>query len=158
MTLQRMIRLVAAMSAGVSLALVAGGCRDGVSPLTALTDHEARARWEVRGPSSYSYEFAQHCFCPPETIGPVVVTVVDGVVESRTYKSTGAAVLPRYADAFPRIDDLFYMVASLRSQRLERVTVTYDPVLGYPLRIDVDHCRNCLDDGVLYTAENLQPR
>jgi hypothetical protein len=149
----------AAATAGVSLALFVGGCREGgVAPVTALADHEARARWEARGPSSYSYELAAYCFCAPETIGPVVVTVVDGAVQSRTYKSTGAAVPALYADFFPRIDDLFDMVRSLRSQRLERLTVTYHPVLGYPARIEVDHCRNCTDDGALYLAENLQPR
>jgi uncharacterized protein DUF6174 len=87
--------------------------------------------------------------------GPVVVVVRDGVIESRRYTSTDAAVPSTHAALFPSIDGLFDVIEAARREDPARLDVTYDPRYGYPTRISIDYDAVTVDDEVMYQVRDF---
>ena len=129
-------------------------CSDATGPDRELA--VARARWAQRGPTSYSITVAHLCFCLG--VGPAVVTVRNGVVESRHYTRDGAPVPSTHADMFPSVEGLFEKIEAARSEKVTRVSVSYDPTFGYPVRIALDYSSEYADDEVTYEATDLVAR
>jgi hypothetical protein len=135
------------------MASVAGCGRGGTDPETDLAT--ARARWGERAPAAYTVSIWRTCECLREMSGPVVVSVRAGVVESRQYVESGAAVAPQYAELFPAVEGLFALIdAGIRSGS-RPLTARYDPALGYPTRFAIG---DPATDAPLYTVSDLRPR
>ena len=136
-------------------AVTVGACDGPTAPERKL--QAARLKWEHTRPAAYTYTVALYCFCPQEGSGPVIVSVRDGVVESRTYVDNGAAVAPTDAGNFPTVDGLFEVIEDAR-QRADAIDVTYDPAFGFPAVISIDYIRTSADDEITYRATSFQPR
>lgn len=112
------------------------------------TLEEARLKWSESGITSYSYSLQRGCFCPPESIGPVRITVVNGQVVSRTLIETSQAVTDTVR--WPPIEGLFeYAERVLREA--DEGTVEFHPDFGFPMEISADWIRDAVDD-----EENLR--
>jgi hypothetical protein len=118
----------------------------------------ARARWAQRGPASYSITVGRSCECLAEMIGPVVVMVHNGAIESRHYTRDGAAVPAQYADLFPSVEGLFGIIETARREGAAQLDVSFDPSLGYPVRIAIDWHATHADDEVTYEAKDFVAR
>jgi hypothetical protein len=113
----------------------------------------AQARWQREGPASYRITIARSCECLPEMSGPVVVTVVDGLVTARQDVRTGAASSTLYASLFPSVEGLFGKIESAVEEGSRTISVRYDPVYGFPTRILIDGDGAWgNDDEVVYTV------
>ena len=108
----------------------------------------ARTKWNQNGPSSYTMKIFKSCECLEVMSGPVIVTVKNGVVTSRTYQRTGQAVPSNYAASFPGVEGLFDMIAQIKGEDPYKLDVRYDPALGYPLGISVDYNKQMVDDEI----------
>jgi hypothetical protein len=137
-------------------ATILGACDGPTAPERKL--QAARLKWERTRPAAYTFTVAVYCFCTQEGSGPVIVSVRDGIVESRTYVATGAAVAPTYADYFPTIDGLFEVIEDARREGADEMNVTYDPARGFPVVISIDYVREMADDELTYHATDFQPR
>lgn len=84
-----------------------------------------------------------------------MVTVRDGVVESRRHERDGSEVPAEYAELFPSVEGLFAAIERERQQRPAKLQVTYDPTYGYPARIAIDRHARYVDDEVTYAARDL---
>ena len=151
-----MLGLAHRLTVAAAAALVLG-CDSATSP----DDDElaaARLRWTMRGPESYSVTISRSCECTPEMTGPVVVTVRNGVVQSRVYTSTGAAVAAGSIELFPSVEGLFRLIEDAIDQRAARLVVQYDPTLGHPIVISIDWASDTVDDEVTYQVRELLVR
>ena len=90
-----------------------------------------------------------------ETSGPVIVTVRTGVVESRQYTQSGAAVSPQFIEIFPAVEGLFAIIDTAIRNGTKPLTVLYDPALGYPTRIALG---DPAVDAPLYLVRDLRAR
>jgi hypothetical protein len=109
----------------------------------------AEARWRERGLASYRYVSTVSCFCG--SIGAADVTVINGVVTSVVRRSDGVTeVMPSRAP----IDSLFTFIRQQLDERPERLSVTYDQILGYPRAIQWGTPEN--DGGGFIGAEGVQ--
>jgi hypothetical protein len=126
----------------VGLAFVA--CGDAAGPKSV---GDAEALWQSHNLSSYSYVATHQCFClfGPD---PVKVEVSQGQVSRVVVVSSGAEIATR---GYYTIDELFDWVRSITGP----ATVTYDPTLGYPQRIEI--CCLADDSGGIYTVSGLSP-
>jgi Family of unknown function (DUF6174) len=133
-----------------------GACDGPTAPERQL--QAARLKWERTRPAAYTFTVARYCFCTQEGSGPVIVSVRDGVVESRTYVNSGAAVAPTYADYFPTVDGLFELIEDAHRQGADAINATYDPARGFPVVISIDYVREMADEELSYSTTNFQPR
>jgi hypothetical protein len=86
--------------------------------------------------------------------GPVVVTVRNGVVESRVYSTTDEPVSATLTESFPAVDGLFEFVRKALREA-DHVRVRYHSTLGYPEQIDTDWYENSIDDELGISVRNL---
>jgi uncharacterized protein DUF6174 len=89
------------------------------------------------------------CECLPGMTGPVKVTVQNGLVVSRQYVGSGAAVSSQYASAFPSVDGLFALIDATVQKATQPVSAQYDGAIGYPTQLTIgDPTR---DAGITYS-------
>lgn len=123
-------------------------CGDGLAPLSELA--RAELRWGRTGTNSYTVDVTRSCYCLPESVGPVTVSVRNGTVESRTF-SDGSAVPADLHDSFPDVPGLFALIAdALRGGA--HVSASYHPVHGAPTEVFIDYEAQMADDEVFYSA------
>jgi hypothetical protein len=137
-------------------AVTVGACDGPTAPERQL--QAARLKWERTRPAAYTITVARFCFCTQEGSGPVIVSVRDGVVESRTYVDNGAAVAPTDAGNFPTVDGLFEVIEDAHRQEADAINASYDPARGFPVFISIDYVREMADEELSYRTTNFQPR
>ena len=116
---------------------------------------EARARWQAQGLASYSMRYVRSCFCLPPA--EVEVVVRDGVIESVTDPSTGAAV-PFDGQGLWRalaVDDLFDALEEALASA-DDASVEYDAERGFPSRASFDFIRGAADDELSISITALE--
>jgi Family of unknown function (DUF6174) len=132
--------------------LVIGGCKSTVTgPESEL--QFGRARWAMVGPASYSVVVSRSCECLEAAVGPVRVTVRNGVVQSRDYTRTGAPVATTRDDWFPTVEELFAVIDAAIRDGIQPLDVSYDPTLGYPTRVFIGETAS--DGGAAYFARDV---
>lgn len=136
------------------LALTIGAAACGADSLTGPEGLAlARARWSERGPSSYTVTVSRACECPVETMGPVEITVHNGVVTARKYSQTGQDVAQQWAFVFPAVEGLFQIVDDAIKANTRPFEAKFDATLGFPTRIVVG---NPAADGPITTVSNFR--
>jgi hypothetical protein len=140
---------------GALTALLASGaisCSNPLGPEQSELDH-ARVRWESRLPVLYEFRFQRGCFCPPEIVRPVRITVSNGVVISAVDPDTNEPVDPPL-NGFPTIDDLFDEIQDAIDRDAARIDATYDESFGYPVQVFVDWILNAIDDEMSFQVSD----
>ena len=149
---RKRVSVTLALATSVAL-LSAGACGNGTAPSEELAD--ARSKWRRSAPASYSYTIRIACECTAEMAGPTVVTVRNGVVESRTYVNSGAAVSSEYVSSFPSVDGLFAKIEDAMRNGTTPFVAIYHPSLGYPTRIEFG---DPAVDSPMYLISDFQAR
>ena len=141
------LALVAALTLG------AGGCGSATGPQPDFG--VARARWAQRAPASYTMVVVRSCECLPGAAGAVLVSVRNGVVESRAYQPSGTAVVPEYAALFPDVQGLFALIDAAIRNGTHPLEARYHPALGFPTRVALG---DPAVDAPLYVVSEFRPR
>lgn len=136
--------------------LAAAGCGGPLSPLLHSDLEKARGRWESAGITNYTVESRIRCFCP----GHLAVWTKLSVRDNRVIETQPLEPLPPGSSAtisgWRTVTDLFDRIEQLNQEEfIKSVNVRYDPVLGYPQRIDVTCQSNVIDCGATYEMRSV---
>jgi hypothetical protein len=138
----------------LAAALVA--CGDATGPADDLARN--RALWQAEGSADYEFGFQRLCYCPEEAVRPVQIRVTADAVVS-VIDALGQPVdsldVARYFTI--TIDSLFGVVEHAIAVDAHRLTVRYDPELGYPESIAIDYDAATVDEEMLLSAHLLIP-
>jgi hypothetical protein len=138
--------VLAGMAAGCNL-FGAGGPGSAAAELSSHL-----AQWQAGGPNSYSYTITMACFCPFNE--PYRVTVENNVTTAVT--AAGAPVDAQQVSFLPKtIPAVFKLVSD--NLDAAKLTVRYDPTLGFPTSIDADPIANAVDDEFSMTITDFTP-
>jgi hypothetical protein len=137
------------------LLLALAGCSGSTGPTDASTAlAQSRVRWSRTGIIDYQFTIARVCECTPESAGPVVVEVRDGLVVEQKYAS-GVSVDPQYSDLFTSVPGLFDLIDEAIRREAAGLAVRYNPDFGYPESIQIDWVAGAVDDEVSYRVTNF---
>ena len=136
-----------------AVVLSAAACASSTGPSEELA--AARSKWGRNGPASYTMTIRVVCECTPEMAGPVVVSVRNGAVESRTYVPASRPVSTEYIASFPTVDGLFGLVENAIRTGTKPLVAQYDASLGYPTRIELG---DPAVDAPMYLISEFQAR
>lgn len=132
---------------------VGGSCKSTITvPESELA--VGRARWAMVAPAAYTVVISRSCECLEPAVGPVLITVRNGVAQSRQYTRTGAPVATSGADWFPTVEGLFAVIDAAIRDGIQPIQVSYDPTLGYPTRVFIGDTSS--DGGAGYLARDVQ--
>jgi len=136
-------------------AIGVAACSSPFGPDEARALAAARARWEGRAFADYTFDAQNGCFCPPEQVGPVRITVQQGAITGITLLETGEAVDPA---SWFTIDQLFDRIPVLaKEDEVDDVVAEYDPTLGFPTSVEVRFEEGIQDAGSTYTVSGVVP-
>ena len=138
------------------LLLALAGCEPPTGPSERQALEVARARWVAQGSPSYTYELSRECFCVLSARW-VQLTVEEGSVVTAEYvdsKTSVEAALVRYLQTIP---DLFDVIEDALNRHAASFRAVYDPVFGFPTRIEIDYSATTADDELAFTARAFTP-
>jgi hypothetical protein len=151
-------------SAALSVACATGGCvlfpgipaanNPTIDPLQQELDAN-RAKWIASGIDTYEYQFVRACECPPESAGPIIVTVDNGTIAS--VRRPAGSELPRWEGGSYPVEQLFAEVQAAIDGEPDSIVVTYDAEFGYPTQIYIDWDAGTADEETAYQATDLIP-
>jgi hypothetical protein len=116
------------------LALGAVGCSGSTDPQVDQVTRQ-RVLWAAHNLTRYSYEYEQTGFFTVISNRVIRLVVIADTVRSAVFVATGESV-PGPAAQFPIVDSLFAQ-ASRAAQGHTLTAIEFDPVLGYPSRMDL---------------------
>jgi hypothetical protein len=95
--------------------------------------------WEAQGLESYRFQFHWQCFCLPDYLETVWVTVEDGEIASvEAVDPNFEGNLPDRSE-FRTIDGLFELIREAIEGQAYQIRVTYDDTIGYPASAYIDY-------------------
>ena len=138
----------------LTLLLAAAACEAPTAPTEGDNLAAARARWTAQSGPSYSYKVNRSCEC---VLGGrlMAVTVRNGAVTSAEYLDSSSPVEAALLTYVLTVPDLFDLIQDALDRKAAYLAVTYDPMYGYPTRIEVDYSANAVDDEVVMSAREL---
>ncbi len=135
----------------LAVTVAAASCDAPTVPLLEVAQRQAR--WAEREPDAYAFDLLRSCFCGPEVTDTVTITVRNGVVESRIFKTSGIPVEDVVAQwgsdieaIFPDIDGMFAVLLETARRDPEVLEVRYHPTYAFPRLISADISRNIADE------------
>jgi hypothetical protein len=117
----------------------------------------ARERWEALDLTRYTIELRHSCFCPPEYVGPFLVTVDDGRVEKVEFGAGGPTGKPPKDAPVVSVERLFDRIEEAKAGGAAEVRVTYDPGTGLPTQVYIDQIAEAIDEEVSYDVRLVEP-
>lgn len=135
-------------------ALVATSCVNG-SPQTSREPGDPPTQWSP--PQAYTYEVASSCG-ERSFIGHFRIHVRDGKAGSVTALDTSARAATEFGlvDGIPSLEDLLDEAAEAERTGADLVDVRRTDS-GRPLRIEIDHDTNAIDDEACYVIRRFVP-
>jgi len=139
----------------VALLSMAGLMACGSAPfeLTLSALESQRSRWEANALLDYRYEYRERCFCGSSAMRQATIEVRGGQVALVSGTGEPAGTEPH--TAYPTIDDLFDRIEAAIRDEAAALSVSYDPVLGYPTEIIIDYDYGAEYDEVTIEASDL---
>ncbi len=105
-----------------------------------------RERWASRGITNYRYVLQIRCFCPPESVQPVMIEVQDNKVVSITSAQDSKPVDAQGFQRNDTIDKLFDRIQEAFDNNAYIIEAKYNPDFGYPRRVFVDYDERIVDE------------
>lgn len=154
------MRMIRALPPPISLLLVviafASGCTTAAESERDRAKAE-RAAFEHDGPTSYTVVEQQSCFCPPDAASAMRITVVDGSITSATYVASGAVVPDNILSGMKTVAQVFDLIEQQLADAQYHVTVTYDPALHYPTKME-SFVPDAVDSGLAVSLMLVDPQ
>lgn len=114
-----------------------------------------RALWQQLGPASYEYGVQRLCFCGPDAIGPVRVTVEDGTVVARVYTESSDPVPDDFEPLFPDVEGLYDVLLDALDRDAADINVTWDSVTGLPTEFFIDYNVQIADEELGFRIDEM---
>jgi uncharacterized protein DUF6174 len=113
------------------------------------------ALWTSSGIDAYKYRFAWGCFCNPEYVRQVDITVVGGKIVSVADAATGLPLAPEDAAHYRTIDGLFDFIRESMDYPADQILVSFNRTLGFPSSAYVDYRAIVADDELSFGIDRL---
>ena len=138
----------------ITLVLAGAACEAPTAPGDRDNLDAARALWNLKSGPAYSYKVNRACEC---VLGGrlMMVTVVNGSVSAAEYVDSGSLVEPSLLAYVLTVPDLFDLIQDALDRKASYLAVSYDPLYGFPTRIEIDYSANVVDDEVVMSAREL---
>ena len=122
-----------------------GTARGQTAPFQKELD-KSRKKWASSKIKNYQYTFNWQCFCTPDYVKPVIISVRAGVIDSIKYADSGAALDKADYEKYRTVESLFDMIQEAIDKKAAKIQVTYDTKAGYPMSAFFDYSANIADE------------
>ena len=104
---------------------------------------------------NYKFSFQQLCFCLPDYIRPMRITVRDNHIVKVIFEDNQSEVPSEIVTDLKTIDDIFQTIINAESLPAHSVNIEYDQNKYFPLKVDIDFDNRLADDELHWQLSNL---
>ena len=115
-----------------------------------------RARWDDSGHKNYDFTFQWLCYCIPDFVTPVTISVRDNKIDSIIRLEDGTALDPSQLEYFRTIDGLFDFLQEALDQKPHSISARFDARFGTPGKAWVDYNAGIADEERGFVVEDLR--
>jgi hypothetical protein len=115
----------------------------------------ARTHFATPPRPTYSFTWKQSCFCGPDSLRPMRVSVANGTIASAVFVDTQLPVSDAIRADLKTIDGVFVMIQHAIDQDYDEVTVAYDSQVGYPRTMTLIQASGAPDSGMSLTLSDV---
>ena len=113
----------------------------------ALTTQQHFDRW-LAMPEDYQITFQQQCYCLPEYLRPMRLTVRDNRLYSATFVGDNSPVPPTMLKDLPTVTNIFETIIEAESQPAQIIKIKFDLQHHYPAKVIIDYDTKISDDEI----------
>lgn len=114
-----------------------------------------RQQFQQKVGESYRVTAQNNCFCPPEVLEPVRLTVTNGSITAAARLSDGTPLPPTSWPAYRTIEQVFSEIQKGITTGAQRIQVDYDHNYGYPRDVLIDY-QMAADNFIGVNLSNLE--
>ncbi len=115
-----------------------------------------RKKWESEMVSSYNFSFQWSCFCLPDYVAQVNITVRENRIHGAAFVEGDIPIPLEVAkERYRTMEGLFNLLQSAIDENAETISVTYHPELGYPTEVWIDYDERIADEERGFTIHSL---
>ena len=151
MALNRWIKLCAT---GVFTLLVACDVQTEVNASQPLTTEQHHRHWTSLG-ESYDITFQQQCFCLPDYLRPIRITVNNGTIVKAVFEDDNSTVPTLILNDLQTVSQIFTAIMSAESMPAESIKVEFDSRHHYPRDVKIDYDFRLSDDEIHWRLSKL---
>ena len=100
-------------------------------------------------------------FCPFSQDMPVLVEVKDGEIvliqDAKGISIKGEDLRYEFVSPYATIEKVFNVLEAGIKGEADQVTVTYDPMYGFPTKVDLDYFKEFVDDELGILISSIEP-
>lgn len=105
---------------------------------------KARARWKLKAPARFSYNFRVVCYCPPESLR--VEAMRDSVISVTNLVNITGLPAPSRGEQGYAIDSALLELERIALANPDELRMSFDPVYGFPDSVFIDWVKQGIDD------------
>ncbi len=115
-----------------------------------------RRQWASKMVSDYQFNFRWSCFCAPEYIDPVNISVRENRIDSAAYAIGGVPIPVEVAvKRYLTIEGLFDFLQEGIDKNAHSISVEYHSELGYPVKASIDYEEYTIDEELGFEIYSL---
>lgn len=121
----------------------------GSTSLVELREELIRNRelWAAQGITDYQMEFRWNCFCAPDYVAPVIISITRGdTIKSVVLAENKLPVDRQFSANYPSTNELFDLIQGAIDRPAFHISVKYHAEMGYPLSAAIDYDQRIMDE------------
>ena len=121
---------------------------------SALTAQDYYLKWSAQS-QNYQVSFQQSCYCMPDNIRPMRVTVRENKIVSAVFEDDQSIVPDNIIKDLMTIDTIFQVIVDAEAKPAHRFDVEFDRQNYFPLTVDIDYDSRIADDEIRWQLSRL---
>jgi hypothetical protein len=118
---------------------------------------DSRRLWAMQGVEDYRFHLQVSCFCPGEITSPVMIEVHNSAPASIIDVDTGLPNTSALLESnYSTVERLQGFIQEAIQQGADSIQASYDPDLGYPIRVRIDYMQAAIDDEISIAVTDFE--
>ena len=114
-----------------------------------------RQKWMSKEVSNYQFNFQWNCFCGPEHVAPVNISVRENRIGSAAFVEDDVPVAVEGLKRYRTIDGLFDLLQEGIDKNAHTFSAEYHSELGYPIKGSIDYEKDKRDEELSFEIDSL---
>ena len=114
-----------------------------------------RKKWMSKVVSNYQFNFRWECYCSPEYVGPVNISVRENRIDGAVFVENEVPVAVEGLERYRTIEGLFDLLQEGIDENAHTISAHYHSELGYPVKVSIDYEEDSVDEELGFEINSL---
>ncbi len=114
-----------------------------------------RKKWMSKVVSNYQFNFRWECYCSPEYVAPVNISVRENRIDGAVFVENEVPVAVEGLERYRTIEGLFDLLQEGIDENAHTISAHYHSELGYPVKASIDYEEDLVDEELGFDINSL---